>query len=387
MRFSVVLLTGLVLPTGMLAAQQTTTSKQKTVACDAGQTITAALSKLDKRGPNTLKVSGTCRENVAIRGFDDLRIVAPGAVLIPANVGPATSALEVVGSRFVTIDGLTVQGGEVEAGFRLRSCADCRLTNCVVDGLPAQAFGILAVESSSVTVSACRVLQGGAFGMGVYASSAVIADAAFDAGSQRAWGGITVGAGGSANVLNSIVRNYGVGIGATEGGRVDIGDYAAAGPQDSTVTIENNWCNGVYLDMTSGVSTVMRTFNRLRVLGNGSVCWGAGISVDTGGIFHTASPIDVTSNTGGGIRLGHHALARLTGGGSVSGNDGPGLAAYTDSMVIGPGPYPPESSLDVQGNQGNDLRCDSTSMITNAARLTGATNVSCAKLWSEDWEP
>jgi len=384
MRIRLLLLMGLVLLPGAVAAAPAETTKPKTVDCDAGQTLAGALSKLDKRGPNTLTVSGTCRENVAIRGFDDLRIEAPGAVLIPASVGLGTSALEVVGSRFVTIDGLTVHGGDVEAGIRLRSCADCRLTNCLVDG--DSVFGIMAFDSSSVTVSACTLQGAGYAGMGVAASFAVVANAVFD-GSQGRWVGIAVSANGSANVLSSVLRNHGVGIWAGEGGQISIGDWAAPGPQDSTVTVEGNWCQGVWVETTSKVTTVSRVFNRLRVLGNGSDCWGTGVNVDTGGVFYTYSPIEVTDNTSGGIRLNHHALARLAGGGSVSGNQGPGVAAYTDSMAIGPQAPPWEPSLEVQGNQGNDLQCDSTSMITNAARLTGATNVSCVKLWDEDLEP
>ncbi len=51
------------------------------------------------------------------------------------------------------------------------------------------------------------------------------------------------------------------------------------------------------------------------------------------------------------------------------------------------GPYSWEPSVAVHGNHGKDLQCDSTSMITNAARITGPPSVSCVKLWAEDWGP
>ena len=54
------------------------------VECDKGETIGDALAKIDRNGPNTVRVSGTCHENVSVMGFYDLRLEGQPATLEPA---------------------------------------------------------------------------------------------------------------------------------------------------------------------------------------------------------------------------------------------------------------------------------------------------------------
>src|ERR1700688_3781569 len=89
-RMSLPLLSGaffcFVLP---LSAQATTLN----VNCngsgeDRPHTITRALKMLDPEGPNTINVSGSCRENVLIQGFGRLTLKAnPGASISDASGG------------------------------------------------------------------------------------------------------------------------------------------------------------------------------------------------------------------------------------------------------------------------------------------------------------
>ncbi len=77
--------------------------------------IQAYLTHLDPRGPNTLKVSGTCVENVTVVGFDRLSLIAlPGAVLQDAS-GGAREVLFIQDSQRVLVQGFTLRGGTVGA--------------------------------------------------------------------------------------------------------------------------------------------------------------------------------------------------------------------------------------------------------------------------------
>jgi fatty acid-binding protein DegV len=150
--------------------------------------------------------------------------------------------------------------------------------------------------------------------------------------------------------------------------------------------MEHNSCAGLIVDRTAELTQVRN--NQLRVVENGSMCWAGGIVVDTGGKLtlngnSSAGPTEVLDNFGPGIGLNHHALATLAAGGRVSGNSGPGLTAINGSMVVGPPAG--QGSFEVSGNP-TDLSCDSTSIITNAAQISGVSQVACANLRPGDTE-
>jgi hypothetical protein len=377
MRIGFSLVAGLaLLPSGLSAAPAATAATKVTVNCDAGQTISRALSKLDKAGPNVVKVHGTCQENVVVKHFDDLRIVgAPGATILGDPATPGVSVLQVLASRSVTIDGLTVSGPG-PSGFEIESCVDCRIQNCWVSDA---VIGIGIWANADVTVSRCRVSHVGAAGMGVAEASANITGSEFDGG-PSAWAGIFVRAGGVANLADSVVRNFSFGADVGDGACLSIGNPS---PPGSSVTIQDNTCTGLSVGRNGQIS-VGET--HLRVARNGSVCTGAGINVDTGAIFNAGpqnSFLEVVDNMGSGISLNHHALLTL-GTGRISGNAFSGVDVRNDSMAIGPLGWTTQT-FEISGN-GNDIYCDSTSMVTNAARITGATQVACPNVKQEDFQ-
>lgn len=59
--------------------------------------------------PQVLRVVGTCREAVEVRGFEDLRIVAAPGAALESVPGATAYPLAVFASRSVTIEGLTVR--------------------------------------------------------------------------------------------------------------------------------------------------------------------------------------------------------------------------------------------------------------------------------------
>src|SRR5215469_5258159 len=63
------------------------------VKCDAGQSLNRAISKLNKQGPNTVLVEGTCTEYVRIVGFENLTVKGlPGATLVQPDTIPTKTA-------------------------------------------------------------------------------------------------------------------------------------------------------------------------------------------------------------------------------------------------------------------------------------------------------
>lgn len=125
--------------------------------------INAALKLLNPAGPNTITVSGTCKENVVIQGFDRLTLVAkPGAVLTDASGGNQWAVVLILDSRRVSIQGFAIRGGNVGV-----SCDDyslCRLSGNTFEGTAQRG---LDVNDSDLTLFS-DVIQNGA-GTGIYA--------------------------------------------------------------------------------------------------------------------------------------------------------------------------------------------------------------------------
>lgn len=128
-RMSLLLLSGaffcFVLP---LSAQATTLN----VNCngsgeDRPHTITRALKMLDPEGPNTINVSGSCKENVLIQGFGRLTLKAnPGASISDAS-GGAGNVVDIEDSADVTLEGFTINGGDI--GVFCGDSSLCRFKN------------------------------------------------------------------------------------------------------------------------------------------------------------------------------------------------------------------------------------------------------------------
>jgi hypothetical protein len=359
---------------GLAAAQASPGAKEILVRCDSGGKIGWALSKLDKTRPGIVKVSGTCQENVLISGFDDLRIVGkPGATLLP--VPPQTAyAIEVLASRTVSIEGLTIRQTGDRVAMGLGTCDNCLLNNVVVDG----GVGFYAYEGSHVRVSGLTVTgSGGWTAIGAWKAWLYIEDSVFEGGgtgTTTRWCGLCIGENTAANVFRSTLKGFGVGIG------VDAGAHAII--QDQT-TVQENWCYGV--QVTNGAHALVQQSSS--ILDNAFTCWSGGINVDGNATLVVAQnqatgEVRIAGNRAGGIRLNHHSFASLGGGTVITDNvDGSGLEVRNASMAVA------GQTVEISGNQWYDLFCDSLSNINNAAQITGATNVSCGHLWSGDGPP
>ncbi len=323
-------------------------------------------------------MSGACRENVLIRGFDDLRIVGAAGTTLEAVAPPAPYTIEVATARRVSFESLTIQGAGDRVAMGIGGCSECRVAEVTVTG----GIGLYVYDGSTVKLSRVRMTgTGGWASLGAWRSSSVdVEDSVFEdtSGGSGRWCGLCIGENATVNVFRSSVRGYELGIGASSGAHLQLSDGS---------TVEDNLCAG--LDATTGAALTVHT--GVRVARNGSACYGAGIRADTTATLTlftgnvTRRTVDVVDNVAAGIELNHHAVANLDADCLVSGNGGGGVRVRNGSMAIASSPdVSPPRSITVSGHSGSDLSCDSISHINNAAQITGATNNSCVNLSNDD---
>jgi len=117
-----------------------------TVRCGAREglpTINAALKRLNPVGSNTLVVSGTCKENVLIRGFDRLTLIGQTGAAIRDASGGTGIVLDIEDSPRVTLRGFTITGGAI--GVFCGNFSVCRFEENTVRG--ASGVGVQVVQS------------------------------------------------------------------------------------------------------------------------------------------------------------------------------------------------------------------------------------------------
>jgi hypothetical protein len=105
--------------------------------------INAALARLDPNRIWTLRVTGTCNENVTVQSFEDLTLIAnPGASINDAS-GGTLDVLTVADTPEFSLQGFTINGG-----FDAVNCIDyslCRFSGNTVQG--SLGTGVLVFES------------------------------------------------------------------------------------------------------------------------------------------------------------------------------------------------------------------------------------------------
>jgi len=105
--------------------------------------VNAALKLLNPSVPNTLTISGTCKENVLIQGFNRLTLTGrPGATINDASGGTGF-VVDVEDSPAVSIQNLTIKGGSL--GVQCSMFSVCHFDGNTVQG--ASIAGIQVVQS------------------------------------------------------------------------------------------------------------------------------------------------------------------------------------------------------------------------------------------------
>jgi hypothetical protein len=332
-----------------------------TVNCDSGSTISAALQSIDKAGPNTVLVSGTCHENISIVGFDDLKVLGQPATLMPVSAtGPWTHTLAVGSSRLITIDGFSIEKGGSGYAVWAYSSHGITLSNDTFMG------NVEITGQGDMTLTGCRVIGATAFAWGSTALG--IINTTIDGQSTAypsTWMGLMVGDYSTAYCGDGcVIKGYAVGVALA--GTAPTIQFGDPGSVAEPGTIRDNYYAGVTME---GCAHGVVNLGRGRILHNGSQWAGGGIQVKQGGQAIIGTQGDVSSNTGPGIRSSGKGMVILSGG-TVSNNTSGGIVALNDSMVVGP---TSGGTATVEGNAapGFDLSCDASSMIINAAGITG----------------
>jgi hypothetical protein len=211
----------LTLSIALLTAAATTHAVTLRVNCGQHSglnNIGAALKALqysDSRAPATILVSGACRENVLIQGFDRLTLTAVNGASISDASGGKLSVVDIEDSRNVALNGFTINAGSGENinGVVCGDWSSCRLSGNVIQG--AQGFfgsGVAVFGASQATFDG-DVLQNNAIGMLVRSGSKVRIGVGGRPFISRSNGqGISIGRQSFANILATVENNSDQGV-------------------------------------------------------------------------------------------------------------------------------------------------------------------------------
>jgi hypothetical protein len=221
-------------------------------------------------GPNTIKVSGACNENVVIQSLDRLTLsAAPGASVNDPS-GGNLDVIDVVDSRDVSINNFTINGG---------------------------VWGVNCLDRSLCRLSGNTIQGANGAGIGVFFSQADI----FGGVVQNNPAGLMIFNGSEVKVQGVSVQNNGTGINVRSHSFVNT---------DSTFS--GNSGTGLFAHLNATVMCLGCT---------------ASSNGDHGVIIRQNSTVrftgaTVTGNTGGGVLLSEESSAFFDVGGNVTGNTG-----------------------------------------------------------------
>ena len=264
------------------------------VNCDTGETVQSALDRLN--GPATIKVKGTCYENIVI-SKDDVTI--QGGVFVGTD--PNQNTIRLFGARRVLITKVTVRGDK--------------------DGIVAEQGGSLTVESSRIQNNAKNGIVAN-FGALVIVNECTIADNTGD--------GILASANSSLQLTSSrISDNGGAGVNVYEGSSAGIGvDFQG---ESKPNIIQNNGINGIKVFQASRAWIANNTIQNNAAYGvfvfgsstritNNIIKFNlCGISINHGGSARIGMTNDgaadignsIESNQNEGIEISNGAVAQM----------------------------------------------------------------------------
>ena len=319
----------------------------------AFHSINAALNTLNFVGPNTITVSGTCHENVALLQRDRLIIQAMAGhfATIENAATPPAITLYIAGSHNIVLNHLIIDGGAPALYVSNSSSAtlvqNCTVQNSTADGLDIDAQSELTIQNSTIKSNAAEgvfISNGSQLTFGTYPAQRIRITGNGFSGGGNGTGGLEID--GSQVQLNfgvlTIDDNAGAGI-SMDGGRLQF----YGGNADSPGRIENNNTGITMNDAAS--ATLWGAFN---IHNNGST----GILVSGSSSITLISTVDsngqnaVTTIDGHstvGLALSQSSSAQIYGAhvisknGSASANPGSsgGISLEGSSLTIGGGTH------------------------------------------------
>lgn len=361
------------------------------VNCGAGQSLNWTLSRLDPKTPYTVSVKGTCAEYVHVIGFQNLTLQGlPGAKLMqpatsPGNIG--NDVLFIEASQSVTVQGFSIQAdtttvGAVGIGH---GSTDIRLRNLTVTG---GVEGIVVFENSQASIAYVTAQDPGWATLAIYDSSDVhVEHCAFQNSTGALYhAGIALGA-AHITMYATTISNMQVGIDAENGSIVDVlysnSYYPLIGPAD--VTIENS-AGTSYNGVTVNDGSQLNVSTAKLVIDKPGQSWGGttgGVLVSNGSSLDAATGnLAITGSYGDGILVLNNSHA-IVGAFTLTGSGHGGLVAANLSSID----VAASTALSAVGGNAVDLFCDSRSVITGGANISGAPTAQCANLLAAETAP
>ncbi len=377
------ILIGLILVASAAVAE---TPASATVDCNSGQSLNAALSKLNKQGPNTVSVNGTCTEYVQVFGFENLTLKGlTGATLSQPSTGAGNvlnSLLFIESSRNIIIQGFNIQADTVTVpavGIGHGS-SDIRLRNLNIQGGTS---GIVIFENSQVSIAYVTAEDPGYSTMGIYDLSDVHIERSAFKSTTGAGYRVAMDVGASHVTMYGVnISNMQVGISAHNGSIIDVLTfdtyYATGGPSD--VTISNSAgtnYNGVTID---GGGSLNVTGAKLVINKPGQTYGGTsgGVLISDGAVMGAYNgDLVITGSRGQGVMALSNSHATVVGATVTGGSHGGLVAVNLSSIDVSLG-----STLSLVGGNSVDLFCDPGSTITGSMNLSGVPTAQCTNLLS-----
>jgi parallel beta helix pectate lyase-like protein len=274
------------------AASQYAQAANLSVNCDNHESIHKALRLLalsNPQGPNTVSVSGRCRENILIQSMDRLTLIAKKNASITDRSGGISEVVDIEDSRSVTVQGFSINGGS--GGVSCGTASVCYLTGNTIQAAVAEGVSVLAGSNAFLE---SNVIQNNG-GRGSVADRAARMFSSNDIFQDNAEEGVAVFVSYFEASNSSILKNAG-GIkagtatlrllGSTISGNGGDGTTLLAGTSAVFLfsTITGNGGNGVYLNDGS-----LAAFLDTGVTGNLS-----GLDVDCEPQFPIAGGVETT---------------------------------------------------------------------------------------------
>jgi len=303
------------------------------VDCGAGDSLAAALA--EHGGGIIFQVSGTCMEHVSITQ-DDVTIDGGGEAVLDAGNAPDVPVVHVVGSRNVTLRGLTVQNAHW--GILVEELSTITLENVIAQGNVTHGVevifshvvatnlmshdngrvGLIVDRNSELRLTDSTLEANGISGLVIFSSAVGRLEGTNIIRGNGAQG-ITLGQGGKIFTIAAeliIEDNGSQGLSLLQGAE---GQFLGG-----TLTVRGNSGDGIALDLASTLVLGIAEFGvpgEVTVEENG----GHGISLHGGSqiAIDATMPATIRSNAGSGLFV-DASHATLTGS-TIEENEGPEL--------------------------------------------------------------
>ena len=116
------------------------------------------LADTNPQGPNTVAVSGSCRENILIQSMDRLTLITKNGASITDRSSGSLAVVDIEDSHSVTVQGFTINGGA--GGVQCGTASVCYLTGNTIQGAVGVGVG---VGGGSHAFLESNVIQNSAF--------------------------------------------------------------------------------------------------------------------------------------------------------------------------------------------------------------------------------